>query len=146
MDSRTQIRNKLITMLNDIPQVYGSVFYDYLYALKQGSLPCFIVVTGNENYQNISIGTPFVIEKVLNVSLSIVINAKNDYQDQLDNYKNLIEKKINETNTLEGLVQSCYIQSVNQETDDDQDVPVTYTTIVLEITYRTMSNNPDVIL
>lgn len=146
MDSRTQIRNKLITMLNDIPQVYGSVFYDYLYALKQGSLPCFIVVTGNETYQNISIGTPFVIEKVLNVSLSIVINAKNDYQDQLDNYKNLIEKKINETNTLEGLVQSCYIQSINQETDDDQDVPVTYTTIVLEITYRTMSNNPDVIL
>ncbi len=146
MDTRTQIRNKVIEIINTIPTLNNKVYYDFLYAIRDNKLPCAVVVTGGETYENISIGRPFIIEKTLTLAINVITQVKNDYQSELDNLKNLIEKKLNETNTLEDLVQTCYIQNITQEIDDDEGVAIAYNTINLEIIYRVMSNNIDNIL
>lgn len=146
MDTRTQIRKRLKDILNNIPQFTGKVFYDYMYTISENKLPFLTVTTGQETYENISLGRPFVIQKTLQAIISIVSAVKTNYQDELDTYKNLVEKAINTDNTLNGLVQSCVIESITQETDDDRDIALSFQTINLSIVYRIYSNNIDVIL
>ena len=146
MDTRTQIRERLEDILNNIPQFAGKVFYDYMYTISENKLPFLTVTTGQETYENISLGRPFVIQKTLQAIISIVGAVKTNYQDELDTYKNLVEKAINIDNTLNGLVQSCVIESITQETDDDRDVALSFQTINLSIVYRVYSNNIDTIL
>lgn len=146
MDTRTQIRNKILTLLGGISGFENKVFYDHLYGINESKLPCVVVNTGLENFNNISIGSPFVIEKTLNLNISVATIVKGDFQSTLEDFKNKIEKKINENNRLDGLVQSCYITSIEMEVDDDRDVPLSYLTITVEVIYRVVSNNIDTII
>ena len=146
MDTRTQIRKRLEDILNNIPQFTGKIFYDYIYTINENKLPFITITTGQETYENISLGKPFIIQKTLNAIINIIGSVKSNYQDELDNYKNLVEKAINTDNTLNGLVQSCYIESISQESDDDRELPLSFYTINLSIVYRVYSNNIDSIL
>lgn len=146
MDTREQIKNKVIETLNEITSINGKVYLDNLYALNESKLPAIIVTTGQEEYENMSLGKPFVIQKTLGLTINILSVVKGSYQTTLADYKNLIEKKINETNTLNNFVQSIYITSVVQEIDDEREVALAYLTLVLECVYRVVSNDIDTIL
>lgn len=146
MHIRTQIRNKLKEILNNLNTTQQNLFFDINNALSKNKLPCIVIQTGDEEINNKTIGYPALQERILNINIYAVVKTNEDTQDKLDIILNEVEYVLNSqiNKKLNNLITSSNQTQLNFDLNGELDEDVGILQITYQFTYRCYENNTEV--
>lgn len=146
---RTQIRAALASLLNGLTTTGNRVFTSRPQArpLHENELPAILIYTDDEIIEPQTIDVPAIEGRGLEIHIDFVAAATDSLDSMLDAILAEVEVAINtshETNTLNGVLKSNQLASIEVQTDADSEIPVGRMMTVWQAQYMTMSNAPGV--
>lgn len=143
---RQQIRDAVAVMLGGLSLTSSRVFKNRLQPLDEADLPCLLISTDNEQISPQTFGVNAVLERELTLTVKAIVKSSDVYADEIDTVIKDVEQKINLTitnNTLNGLVKTISLQSIEFNDDGQGDQPIAEATMNFSVSYYTLANAPD---
>lgn len=139
---RTQIRNAIKALLLPLPALGGRVFTSRFSNLQLAEVPCVVIYGGEENVASADIHDT-LLERDLNINVSIKASSVSDIDTFLDDLAEDVELAIDANLTLDGKVQSIILTGSNIQIEEDAEVPVGEALLQYQVKYFTQVGAPD---
>lgn len=137
--ARTDIRNAVVAALTGLATCGAHVYPSRLTPLTASELPAMLVTTGREDNDLAMLVAGLPAQRMLEVTVFIVVKAASGYEATADTILGEIEARLFDTaahNTLGGAALSTTLASIDSpEMDDSTDQPVVRLPVILRVTY-----------
>jgi len=144
---RQQVREAVADLLTGLATTGNNVFQSNLLPIENNKLPALIVKTTTENIDALSVNFDPILERSLEILVSIVAKANTDIDDVLDGSIKEVEQALNasiEANTLNGLVKEIVLTDIDIEMNATSEKPIGQALLTFKASYYTQASVPDV--
>lgn len=141
---RTQIRERVGTLLTGLTTTGSNVFQTRIYPLQNTSLPALIIYTQSEESEPQVIGTNRLTSRNLSLAVECYVKTASNFDDVIDTICKEVETAIANDRTLNGLAKDCYIESTDIDFNNEGEKPLAVATLVFLTNYYVKEEAPDV--
>jgi len=144
---RQQIREALKALLLGLPTTGSNVFTNRLTRYQDKNLPALEIQTDREDIELLSSMDDFPQDRKLDVLVRVITKDAQALDNVLDTVIKEVEAKLyadTESNTLDNLVKSMFLRSIETQRDGQIAMPVGQAVMVWEVNYFTCGNAPHV--
>tara|TARA_R110001632_G_scaffold198248_2_gene320569 strand:- start:73 stop:519 length:447 start_codon:yes stop_codon:yes gene_type:complete len=141
---RTQIRERVGTVLTGLTTTGNNVFQTRVYPLQNTSLPALIIYTKNEESEPEVIGTNRLTTRNLSLAIECYVKIASNFDDLIDTICKEVEKAIATDTTLNGLAKDCYLESTEVDFNNEGEKPLAVATLIFLTNYYVKEQSPDV--
>jgi hypothetical protein len=144
---RRQIREAAATLLTGLPSTGARVYQSRVHVLGDADLPCLQLTTNEEQAGISSIGSPPLLNRILNLQVRATAKASVNLDDALDEMIKEVETALNASvsaNTLGGLAKQIDLNSIYIDMNADAEMPIGQATMSFNVLYKTVANAPDI--
>jgi len=139
---RQQIRESAATALTGLPNI-ANIFQSRVYPMEFTSLPGIIVYTLSESADPITIGSPRLLQRNLNLAIEIYAKLTTDIDDFIDQTCVDVEKALASDAVLKSLTKCVNLSDTDIKLSGDADQPVAVATLTFAVEYATREDNPE---
>lgn len=134
---RTQIRDRIATLVTGLPTTGSSVYKMRRYALDDAKLPAICVYTTDESSSLITVGSR-TLRRVINAMVEIYAKgASATISDTIDDICVSAEEAIAADFSLNGLAKSCVLTSTETDVNVEGDRGIATARLVYSVEYVT---------
>jgi hypothetical protein len=142
---RTQIRQRIATLLTGLPTTGSNVFSTRVYPLQDSELPALRIFTEREPSQTITMNPPGDQERILEVRVEAIAKTNTALDDTLDEICKEVEIAL-VADALEPLARSIDLRTTETNPEGSAEHPTGSAIMTFEVGYVTARNAPDVAL
>jgi len=140
-----QIRAAVVTKLTGLTTSGSRVYANRLQPLPDALSPTLLIALDDETVEGLTIHTPQVQERVLNLTISAVAKTTTALDDTLDQMSKEVEAALADGITVSGRVLRTYYTGMSFE-DEQSDKPAGIKRLTYQIQFTAMSNAPDTLI
>lgn len=134
---RTQIRNRIATLVTGLPVTGASVYKMRKYALDDSKLPAICVYTTDESSGLVTIGTR-TLRRVINVMVEVFVKGSSTaVSDTIDGICVSVEEAIAADFALNGLAKSCILTGTETDVNIEGEQGIGTARLVYAVEYVT---------
>ena len=134
---RTQIRNRIATLVTGLPTTGANVYKMRRYALDDSKLPAICVYTTDESSSLITIGTR-TLRRVINVMVEVFVKGSSTtVSDTIDGICISVEEAIAADFGLNGLAKSCVLTATETDVNIEGEQGIGTARLVYAVEYVT---------
>lgn len=134
---RTQIRNRIATLVTGLPVTGASVYKMRKYALDDSKLPAICVYTTDESSGLVTIGTR-TLRRVINVMVEVFVKGSSTaVPDTIDGICVSVEEAIAADFALNGLAKSCILTGTETDVNIEGEQGIGTARLVYAVEYVT---------
>jgi hypothetical protein len=142
---RRQIRDAIKTALTGLTTTGANVFTDRVYPTARGKLPCLLVHQDNELSASATLPAPRLLNRVLRVMVTAVVEAASGVDDSLDQICKEVEIALAmPCAALAGMAKVITLVATDFAFDGSAQQPVGQAAMTFEVQYMVAENAPDV--
>ena len=142
---RRQIREGIATAITGLTTTGSRVFQSRVYPLEVADLPGLLVRSASESVEVMTIHSPRLQQRTLNVEVVAVARVVSDLDDVLDGICKEVEIALSmPVSALSGIAKNATLTGTEIELQGGSDRPVGTATMTYVIEYFTFENAPDV--
>lgn len=144
--ARTQIRERVTTLLNGNTSAGNKVYESRIYPIDNNNLPAILIYTKQEQINEYSISKPRTQFRELNLVIEIYLKSENDIDSQVDSICLEIEKIISNDSTLNGLAKDVVLTNTDINFSDEGEKPIVMANLNYNVTYTVKEHQPETIV
>lgn len=134
---RTQIRDRIATLVTGLPVTGSSVYKMRKYALDDAKLPAICVYTTDESSSLITVGSR-TLRRVINAMVEVFVKGSSTtVSDTIDGICVSVEEAIAADFALNGLVKSCILTATETDVNIEGEKGIGTARLVYAIEYVT---------
>lgn len=134
---RTQIRDRIATLVTGLPTTGSSVYKMRRYALDDAKLPAICVYTTDESSGLVTLGNR-TLRRVINVMVEILVRgASTSVSDAIDGICTSVEEAIAADFGLNGLAKSCILTATETDVNIEGEKAIGTARLVYAVEYVT---------
>lgn len=131
-------------LLTGLTTTSTRVFDSLVYPVQDGDLPCLKIDQGDENDAVVTMHSPALIERVMELLVVACVKQTTNYRRDANRIRKEVEIAIAGAQTLSGVCKTVIPVSCELELSGDAEKPIAEATMKFAVKYWTAYNAPDV--